>query len=79
MAAAPIPAPPHRVLRATDNFRWPGGKRVAVVFNFAYEGWSDGEAPGIGVDIDEALAAKYPYRPAQLPINRLEDGAMTNW
>ncbi len=48
MAAAPIPAPPHRVLRATDNFRWPGGKRVAVVFNFAYEGWSDGEAPGIG-------------------------------
>jgi mannonate dehydratase len=38
-----------------------------------------GEAPGIGVEIDEVLAAKYPYRPAQLPINRLEDGAMTNW
>jgi len=38
-----------------------------------------GDAPGIGVEIDEALAAKYPYRPAQLPINRLEDGSMTNW
>ena len=54
-----------------------------AVFPHAYS-FSDGylhpgEAPGIGVDIDEALAAKYPYRPAQLPINRLEDGAMTNW
>lgn len=54
-----------------------------AVFPHAYS-FSDGylhpgEAPGIGVDIDEALAEKYPYRPAQLPINRLEDGAMTNW
>ena len=54
-----------------------------AVFPHAYS-FSDGylhpgEAPGIGVDIDEVLAAKYPYRPAQLPINRLEDGAMTNW
>jgi peptidoglycan/xylan/chitin deacetylase (PgdA/CDA1 family) len=48
MAAKPTPAPPRSVLRATDKFRWPGGKRVAVVFNLAYEGWSDGEAPGIG-------------------------------
>jgi mannonate dehydratase len=38
-----------------------------------------GEAPGHGVDIDEALAAKYPYRPAQLPVNRLEDGTLFNW
>ena len=37
-----------RTLRATPSFRWPGGKRVAIVFNVAYEGWSDGEAPGIG-------------------------------
>ncbi len=54
-----------------------------AVFPHAYS-FSDGylhpgEAPGIGVEIDEVLAAKYPYRPAQLPINRLEDGAMTNW
>jgi mannonate dehydratase len=38
-----------------------------------------GEAPGLGVDIDETLAAKYPYRPASLPVNRLEDGTMFNW
>ncbi len=38
-----------------------------------------GEAPGHGVDIDEALAAKYPYERAYLPVNRLEDGTMWNW
>jgi mannonate dehydratase len=38
-----------------------------------------GEAPGHGVDIDESLAARYPYRPASLPISRLEDGTMHNW
>jgi mannonate dehydratase len=38
-----------------------------------------GEAPGLGVDIDEALAAQYPYRRAYLPVNRLEDGSMYNW
>lgn len=48
MVATPIPAPPHRVRRATAAFRWPRGKRVALVFNLAYEAWSDGEAPGIG-------------------------------
>jgi mannonate dehydratase len=38
-----------------------------------------GEAPGLGVDIDLARAAKYPYRAAYLPVNRLEDGTMFNW
>jgi mannonate dehydratase len=38
-----------------------------------------GSAPGLGVDIDEALAAQYPYRRAYLPVNRLEDGTMYNW
>jgi len=38
-----------------------------------------GEKPGHGVDIDEKLAAKYPYKPAYLPINRLEDGTLYNW
>ena len=38
-----------------------------------------GEMPGHGVDIDETLAAKYPYAPKQLPIARLEDGSMWNW
>jgi len=38
-----------------------------------------GDAPGHGVEIDEALAAKYPYQRAYLPVNRLEDGTMWNW
>jgi peptidoglycan/xylan/chitin deacetylase (PgdA/CDA1 family) len=37
-----------RVLRLDAKFRWPGGRHVAVVLNVAYEGWSDGKAPGIG-------------------------------
>ena len=38
-----------------------------------------GDQPGLGVDIDEAFATKHPYKRAYLPINRLEDGTMTNW
>jgi mannonate dehydratase len=38
-----------------------------------------GDTPGHGVDIDEKLAARYPYKPSALPVNRLEDGSMWNW
>lgn len=38
-----------------------------------------GDAPGHGVDIDEKLAEKLPYKRAYLPVNRLEDGTMWNW
>ena len=38
-----------------------------------------GQRPGLGVDIDETLAAQYPYARAYLPVNRLEDGSMFNW
>jgi peptidoglycan/xylan/chitin deacetylase (PgdA/CDA1 family) len=37
-----------RVQRLDRKFLWPGGRHVAVVLNVAYEGWSDGKAPGIG-------------------------------
>jgi mannonate dehydratase len=37
------------------------------------------EEPGLGVDIDEEQAARYPYDPAYLPVNRLMDGSMHNW
>jgi hypothetical protein len=37
-----------RVVRLDRAFRWPGGRHLAVVLNVAYEGWSDGKAPGIG-------------------------------
>ncbi|WP_372749236.1 D-mannonate dehydratase ManD [Litorivivens sp.] len=38
-----------------------------------------GDTPGHGVDINEELAAKYPYERAYLPVNRLEDGTLFNW
>lgn len=38
-----------------------------------------GEQPGLGVDFDEKLAAKYPYQRAYLPVNRKVDGSMWNW
>lgn len=37
------------------------------------------EQPGLGVDLDEDLAAEFPYRPAYLPVNRLEDGTVHSW
>ncbi len=38
-----------------------------------------GDVPGHGVDIDEALAAKYPYERAYLPVNRKRDGTLCDW
>lgn len=37
------------------------------------------DVPGHGVDINEELAAQYPYGRKYLPVNRLEDGTMWNW
>jgi mannonate dehydratase len=48
-------------------------------YSFADGALHPGEVAGHGVEVDEALAASYPYRPASLPINRLEDGTMFNW
>jgi len=38
-----------------------------------------GDAPGLGVDIDEALAATYPYERAYLPVSRKVDGTLHSW
>lgn len=38
-----------------------------------------GDAPGLGVDIDENLAAKYPYQRAYLPVARGLDGTLIDW
>ena len=48
-------------------------------YSFAGGLMHPGDAPGLGVDLDEALAAKYPYKRAYLPVNRLEDGTLWNW
>lgn len=36
------------IRRAPKDLRWPGDRHVAVVFNVAYEVWSQGNASGIG-------------------------------
>jgi len=37
------------------------------------------ESPGLGTDIDEKAAAKYPYKRAYLPTTRRADGAVHDW
>jgi mannonate dehydratase len=48
-------------------------------YRFAEGMMHPGDAPGLGVDIDEDCAAGYPYKPAYLPVNRLEDGTLHSW
>jgi mannonate dehydratase len=38
-----------------------------------------GNSPGLGVDIDEVLAAQYPYDRAYLPVARKTDGTVHSW
>ena len=72
---------------AVQNFgiqeHMPHNEETDTVFphNYAFkDGMMDaGDAPGLGVDLDEALAAKYPYQRAYLPINRKLDGTVTDW
>lgn len=37
------------------------------------------DAPGLGTDLDEAAAAKYPYERAYLPVTRRADGSVMDW
>ncbi|RKR04361.1 D-mannonate dehydratase [Kushneria sinocarnis] len=61
----------------------PHSEETEAVFPHAYRfadgHFTPGDAPGHGVDIDEDLAAKYPYKRASLPVNRLEDGTLWHW
>jgi mannonate dehydratase len=38
-----------------------------------------GEGPGLGVELDETLAATFPYQRAYLPTNRKLDGTVHSW
>jgi mannonate dehydratase len=38
-----------------------------------------GDTPGIGVTVDREAAARFEYRPAYLPVNRLRDGTVHDW
>jgi mannonate dehydratase len=48
-------------------------------YTFADGHLHPGERPGLGVDLDEALAAQHPYQRAYLPVNRREDGTVHDW
>jgi len=48
-------------------------------YTFAGGVMHPGDAPGLGVDLDEGLAGTFPYQPAYLPIARLADGTMHDW
>ncbi|KQT31356.1 bifunctional D-altronate/D-mannonate dehydratase [Sphingomonas sp. Leaf412] len=48
-------------------------------YTFADGAMHPGDAPGLGVDIDEELAAGHEYSRAFLPVNRLEDGTLWSW
>jgi mannonate dehydratase len=46
-------------------------------FNAGY--MHPGDAPGLGIDLDETLAARFPYQRAFLPLARKLDGTLTDW
>lgn len=48
-------------------------------YTFADGMMHPGDAPGLGVDIDEELARGHEYKRAFLPVNRREDGTMHDW
>ncbi len=48
-------------------------------WSFADGHLTPGDAPGVGVTMNEELAAKYPYEQAYLPVARRRDGSMTDW
>jgi len=58
-------------------------KETDEVFPHAYsfqDGYlHPGDAAGFGVDFNEALAKRFPYERAYLPVNRKLDGTMFNW
>jgi hypothetical protein len=38
-----------------------------------------GDAPGLGVSVQEDVAGRFPYQRAYLPVARTFDGALKDW
>ncbi|MDB4979561.1 MAG: rspA 2 [Myxococcales bacterium] len=48
-------------------------------YTFANGALYPGDKPGLGVEINETLAAQHPYERAYLPVNRKLDGTVHSW
>jgi mannonate dehydratase len=59
--------------------RDPVGEVFDVGYTFRDGYMHPGDRPGLGVTFDEKAAARYPYQPAYLPVNRRRDGSMHDW
>jgi peptidoglycan/xylan/chitin deacetylase (PgdA/CDA1 family) len=73
-------------MKATSDWKrphwtWPGGKRIAVVFNICLEAWSDGKAPGISpmgnplpAGTLDTMAISWAAYGVEVGIHRLMEG-----
>ena len=57
----------------------PTGDVFQTSYTFTDGFMHPGNKPGIGVEVNEEAAAKYPYNPKYLPVNRRLDGSMHDW
>lgn len=61
-------------------FFWPEVQEVFQGGPSYHDGYLNvGQVPGLGVDIDEQAAKRYPYQRAYLPVVRRHDGSVHDW
>lgn len=59
--------------------RDPAGEVFTTNATFTNGLMHPGDAPGLGVEVDEKAAARFPYEPKYLPVNRRTDGTVHDW
>lgn len=59
--------------------REPASEVFRVQYSVADGTAHPGDAPGLGVEVDEEAAARHHYSPRYLPVNRLLDGSVHDW
>lgn len=59
--------------------RDPAGEVFGTQYTFSDGYMHPGDAPGLGVEFDEEAAARFPYDPKYLPVNRRLDGTVHDW
>ena len=59
--------------------REPISEVFGTAYTFARRLHAPRRPPGLGVTFDEKAAARYPYDPKYLPINRRRDGSVHDW